>query len=88
MKIDRLYAFIVENGPDDEAVISGNVMYEDSPEVMRLPLVLYERDRIPGIRPHAQYAADQMGKTVRLAMFTVRTDVETLTPHGGERNGH
>ncbi len=87
-KIDRLWAFIVETEPNDEAVISGPAMIEGSNEVTRLPLMSPDMSRIDWIRPTAQHFADQYGTPVKLALFSVRTDVETLMPHGEDRNGH
>lgn len=45
-----------------------------------LPLIGADRERIESLRGLAQQTADASGVEVRLVSFSVRTDVETLTP--------
>lgn len=78
-KIDRLWAFVVEDkDSNDEGVIS----------FRGLPLVGADVKYVASMRPVAQQIADVSHKAVRLIHFSVRTEVETLVPHAGERNGH
>ena len=87
-KINELWAYVAEDtGPDDEGVIATSVTIHPG-LIAHLPLVGADRDRMGSLRREAQALADGMGKPVKLLMFSVRHEVETLVPHGGERNGH
>ena len=80
-RISEMFAFIAEDtGPEDEgvaAVMVGNVM---------LPLVGADMARVASLRPVARSIASASGKTVRLVKFSLREELETLAPGGG--NGH
>ncbi len=89
-KIERLFAFVVEDtGPDDEGVISAPAsVHGPFHAPVPMPLVGADEGRIASLRPVAQKIADATGKPVKVLMFSVRTEVAVLMPHAGERNGH
>ncbi len=87
-KIDRLWVYVQEDtGPNDEGMVTamGHVLGMGH---MPMPLMGSDDARIESIRPVAQSVADATGKPIKLIFFSVRTEIETLVPHGGERNGH
>ncbi len=87
-RINELWAFVAEDtGPDDEGVIATSVPMGGG-RVAHLPLVGADAKRMVSLKGEAQAFADAMGKPVKLLMFSVRHEVETLMPHGAERNGH
>lgn len=87
-KINELWAFVAEDtGPDDEGLISTSVIIRPG-VVAHVPLVGADPERMVSLRSAAQAIADGMGKPVKLLMFSVRHEVETLVPGGAQRNGH
>lgn len=72
-KITELYAFIAEEGPDDEGVVA--MKLGDT----WLPMVGGDMNRMESLRPVATEIADRTGQRITLAKFSTRTDVEVIT---------
>lgn len=74
-RIATLTAFIAIDAQDDSEGVVG---------VSGLgPLIGADDARVMQLRPVAQRAADAAGIEVKLARFSVREDIDTLTPGGG-----
>lgn len=76
-KIERLFAFVVEdNGPDDEGVaafhISGSSMF--------MPMIGADMDRVESLKSQARLIARATGKPVKLVEFSQRTELEVIEP--------
>ena len=74
-RILSIFAFIVVDDDGTEGV----------PAINGLPMMGADLARVAALRPFAQAAADEMGKPVTLAHFSVRTDQEVLTPRAPKR---
>ncbi len=73
-KITEMYAFIAEEGPEDEGIVAmkvGNMM---------MPMVGGDMARIESLRPIAENIARIYGQKIILAKFTIRTDIEEIKP--------
>lgn len=82
--ITELYAFIATEAPGEEgvpAISSGPWM---------MPLFGADQARVDSLRTHAQLIADTTGKTLTLARFAVREELEIITPQGrgAQHGGH
>ena len=73
-KIMTMYAYISEDGPDDEGVVA--IMLGDT----WTPLVGADMKRMESLRPMAQEISKVTGKEVILAKFQARTDMEVIRP--------
>ncbi len=74
-RIDKLYAFIVEDsGPEDEGVPGFNA------DGQWFPLMGADLGRIDSLRPVAQAVANTIGKPMRLCVFKGRELVEVIEP--------
>ena len=73
-KITELFAFIAEEGPEDEGIIA--MMVGDR----WMPMVGADMKRIESLRSIAQKIATIHGQKVILAKFTKRTDMEDIEP--------
>ena len=71
-KIEEIWAFIAEEGPDDEGLCAFKL--GDS----WLPLVGADKARIESLKPMAERIAKTTGKEILLAKFSVRTDVQVI----------
>ncbi len=71
-KITELYAFIAEEGPDDEGIVAMKI--GDN----WVPMVGADMDRIDSLKPIATKIANHYGKKITLAKFSTRTDVEVI----------
>ena len=75
-KITEMYAFIAEEGPEDEGIVAmkvGNTF---------MPLVGADMDRVESLRPIAVNMANIYKTKITLAKFTTRTDLEEIKPNG------
>lgn len=82
--ITELYAFIATEEPGEEgvpAISSGPWM---------MPLFGADQARVDSLRNHAQLIADSTGRVLTLARFSIREDIEQITPQGrvGQHGGH
>ncbi len=89
-RINELWAYVAEDtGPDDEGVVTAPARLPGPfHQHVPMPLMGGDPERMASMRVAAQEIADGIGKPVKLLMFSVRHEVETLVPHGRERNGH
>jgi hypothetical protein len=73
--ITELFAFIAIDEPGEgvAAVQMGQTMF---------PLIGADTDRVDSLRKLAQHIADESGKTLTLARFTRRENLETIQPAG------
>ena len=81
--IDEIFLFVMDDtGPGDEGMVSG---VADMPGLgpVPMPLLGADKERVDSMRPVAQEVADKEGKPVRLVVFTVRRELEVLTPRQG-----
>lgn len=71
--ITEVFMFIAQEGEGEgiPAVQLGDVL---------MPLLGADRARVDSLRRLAQQVADREGRPLTLARFTVREDLETLTP--------
>jgi len=77
LKITEMYAFIAHE-PDGEGIPCfqfGDTLF---------PLVGADTARVDSLRQMAQVIADTSGMTLTLARFTVREELETITPREGD----
>lgn len=74
LHIDELFAFIA---PDAEG--EGLTAFRTADGWM--PMVAADPTRVDGLRKVAQMIADATGKSVTLARFSVRENVEVIRPH-------
>ena len=73
-KITEIWAYIVDdNGPDDEGLVA--VRRGDA----WMPLVAADYERAKIVRPLAEMAAKESGKSVRLVRFMMREEVEKIS---------
>lgn len=73
LKIDELYAFIAEE-PDGEGLAAHQL------GAMMMPLIGADAARVDSLRALAQHVADQTGRPLRLCRFSVREELEEITP--------
>ncbi|MBA7666661.1 hypothetical protein ES703_74742 [subsurface metagenome] len=71
-RIERIFAFIAEENPQDEGVVAMKI----GPNWM--PLVGADMARIESLRPIAQDIAKATGKTIKLIVFETRKELEYL----------
>jgi hypothetical protein len=69
-----MWAFLSIDEDDDEGVIAVRM-----PNGW-MPLVAADEKRLEDLRPFVTHAVADSGRTVRLARFTVREDVEVIGP--------
>ena len=74
-KIEKMFAFIAEETPNDEGVIAMSM-----PNGTWMPLVGADMARVESLRRVAQDTATRTGKNVILIEFSVRKDLETIKP--------
>jgi hypothetical protein len=74
-KILSLYAYIVVDDDNTEGVPAVNL------HGVAMPLVGADLAAMTALRPMAQTVADQTGRNVQLAHFSVRTNGEVLKPN-------
>lgn len=74
-KITEIYTFIAddESGEGIPAYLLGDVMF---------PLVGADKARVDSLREMAQRIANAEGKQLKLARFTMREELEVITPAG------
>ena len=75
LEIKEMYAFIAE---DEEGEGLAAFLRDD----IWMPLVGADAARVDNLRIFAQTVADQSGRRITLARFTVRTDLEVIEPKG------
>ena len=75
-RIEQMYAFIAEEGPDDEGVIGMNT------RLGWMPLVGADMARVKSLRQMALQVAREAGKPVKLLRFTRREELEVLNKEG------
>ncbi len=73
-KITEMYAFIAEEGPEDEGIIA--MIVGDK----WMPMLGADMKRMESLRPIAQNVATITGKKIILAKFTTRTNMEEIKP--------
>ena len=77
-KIMTMYAYISEDGPDDEGIVA--VKMGGSKGDTWMPLVGADMERMESLRPMALAVARATGKKMILAYFQARTDYEVIRP--------
>ncbi len=73
-RIETVWAFLAIHDDDDEGVMGASI------NGTLMPLIAADEQRIEILRPYAEAAAKLSGKTIMLAKFERRVDVETITP--------
>lgn len=76
--ITELYAFIATEAPGEEGITATQM--GQGGQTVFMPLIGADATRVAALRERAQMVADASGLTITLARFTVREDVEQLTP--------
>lgn len=71
-RIERIFAFIAEENPQDEGVVAMKI------GTSWMPLVGADMARIESLRPIAQDIAKATGKTIKLIVFETRKELEYL----------
>lgn len=71
-RIERIFAFIAEENPQDEGVVAMKI------GTNWMPLVGADMARIESLRPIAQDIAKATGKTIKLIVFETRKELEYL----------
>lgn len=69
-----LYAFVAKDTTGQEGIVAAPI----NGQIM--PLVGADLERIQSLMPYAQLAANARGCDITLALFSGRTDVETIHP--------
>lgn len=75
-KITELFAFIAEDGPEDEGIVAMKV------GDMMMPMVGADMERVESLREIAVHIGKIYNQKIILAKFTVRTDLEEIMPSG------
>lgn len=70
-KIQTIKAFIATNDDGTEGVISMQI------GDVHMPFVCADDKRVKDLKPHAIKIAKETGKTVKLAKFSVRENIES-----------
>lgn len=81
--IKELFAFIICDKSEQDEGVPG----VSTPQGI-MPLMGADFERAKSLRGIAQTLANESGKTITLAKFSVREDVETLQPALGEARRH
>lgn len=76
-RILSIFAFIVTDEDGTEGVPA-----IEAPGLAAFPLMGADLATVAWMRPHAQRVAQESGKALTLAHFSVRTDSERLEPDG------
>lgn len=76
--ITELFAFIATEKPGEEGITA---VQRGS---MLMPLIGADATRVDSLRAHAQVVANTSGMHFTLARFSVREDLEVITPQGGK----
>lgn len=71
-RIERIFAFIAEENPQDEGIVAMKI------GTAWMPLVGADMARIESLRPLAEDIAKASGKTVKLIVFETRKELECL----------
>lgn len=79
LSIDKLYAFVAVDEEGEGITAFGG------PHGM-MPMVAADEARVESLKPIAQLLANQSGKRIVLAEFSIRTDSETFEPDGGPQD--
>lgn len=82
LKVERVFAFLGVDDSGDEGVLAWPM-----PDGSIMPLLGADMTRVDSIRKMAQMVCDARGVDVRLAIFSVREDRETLKPKGYKPKG-
>lgn len=80
LRITTMYAFIVVDDDGTEgvpAMLAPSGTFANFP--MLLPLMGADLDRVNSLREYVQTDPALKGKTITLAKFSVRTNLETIT---------
>ncbi len=73
-KITELFAFIAEDGPEDEGIVA--MMLGDK----WIPMVGADMARMDSLRPVAEKIAGRHGQKIIIAKFTNRVHIEDIVP--------
>ena len=73
-KITEMYAFIAEDGPEDEGIVA--MMQGDK----WIPMVGADMARMDALRPVAEKIAGIHGQKIIIAKFTNRVHIEDIVP--------
>ena len=71
-RIERIFAFIAEENPQDEGIVAMKM------GAAWMPLVGADMARVESLRPIAEDIAKVTGKTVKLIVFETRKELEYL----------
>lgn len=74
LNIETLYAFVVRDDDNTEGVIGMSTASG------WMPFVGADLARVNDLKPYAQQIATRLGKTVTLAVFQTRQNVEVIEP--------
>jgi len=73
-KIESMYAFIAQDETGE------GVCGFKAPDGTWLPLVGADMDRVKSLMPVAELMAKQSGQTIKLCLFTTRTELSEIKP--------
>lgn len=71
-KIEVIYAFIAEEGPNDEGVVAAKI------GGVWMPLVCADMERVESVEPLAKRIAQATKQKITLAKFEKRTDLREI----------
>jgi hypothetical protein len=75
-RLSTLTAFVaVDPADDSEGIVAANI------GGMQMPLIGADDERVMQLRPYAEAAVRLSGQPVKLVRFTVREDIDTITPN-------
>ena len=74
-RITELWAFLAVDPADDQEGVAG---FDTGGAMM--PMICSDARNMESLRPIAQQIARVSGRTIRLARFTIREDLEEIAP--------
>jgi hypothetical protein len=82
-RITTVSAFLAVDEKDEEGIIGMQVAGGSW-----VPFVMADETRLNQLRPHAENIARQSGRKIKLVRFSMREDLETISPQvpSGDRS--
>ncbi len=74
-RINQMYVFAAEEGPDDEGVVAFS-----GPDGQWYPMVGADDARVMHLMPEAKKIAKLTGRRIRVLKFTTRQEMEVIEP--------
>lgn len=84
-KIDKVYAFVVENSPGDEKVVAKSIilhMTEKTERKFWLPMLAVSEEALESLIPEARAMSDKLNKPIKIISFGTPQEVAILWPSG------